>query len=120
MEEINIKNEQEVVKNTTVTEVVFWLSTLYNFVILVIVIFFILIGMFGAKVSGRMFDIGFVTFFLCVPILVISVPMSVISFNRLINLRKISWGTHKNTFVMFFIGTTCAVLVALMYAFSSL
>jgi len=111
MEENKLKVEQEVIKNTTVTEVVFWISTLYNLVSLPVVFFSILIFPFDS-----MFDAFWFTFFIAVT-LSIAVLVSTISFSRLIDLRKISWQSHKNIFVIFFIGTTFAVFSVLMFSF---
>ena len=116
MEEIKLKVEQEVIKNTTVTEVVFWISTLYNLVTPVVAIFVLYLAISIEDVSIIFESLLFV-FLIAVPICVISVPVSVISFSRLIDYKKISWHTHKNIFVIFFIGTTCAALLVLMFSF---
>jgi len=107
MEEIKLKVDQEVIKNTTVTEVVFWISTLHNLVTPPTALF---LEYFEESTYDRLSGA-----FLFVSI--IAVPVSVISFSRLIDYKKISWSTHKNIFVIFFIGTMCAALLVLMFSF---
>lgn len=117
MEENKLKVEQEVIKNTTVTEVVFWISTLYNLVTVLLTIFFII---FPMNIHHPLGVARLSTFFIAVPMCVISVPVSAISFYRLINFKKISWHTHKNIFVIFFIGTISAALLLLTFLFGTL
>ena len=117
MEEIKMKVGQEVTKNMTVTKGIFLVSSLYNFLAVLLSAFFLISNpglydpMFGAALF--MLVIG-------VPMFVISVPVSVISFNRLINFKKLSWDTHRGIFVAFFIVTTSASLLVLSFFFSSI
>jgi|GEM_PF-5572636 len=114
MEEIKLKVDQEVIKNTTVTEVVFWISTLHNLVTPPTALF---LEYFEESTYDRLSGAFLFVSIIAVPMCVISVPVSVISFSRLIDYKKISWSTHKNIFVIFFIGTTCAALLVLMFSF---